>query len=56
MRKIRWFHVLGIGFVLLALGALVYWVFRAGGLLSKLSRKTGQESHSSQDTDSSKDR
>ena len=43
MRNLKWYHLLGIVIGLIALGAVVYWVFRAGGLLSKLAAKKSEE-------------
>ncbi len=43
MRNLKWYYLLGIVIGLIALGAVVYWVFRTGGLLSRLTAKKTEE-------------
>ncbi len=43
MRNLKWYYLLGIVIGLIALGAVAYWIFRTGGLLTKLTAKKTEE-------------
>ena len=40
MRDLKWYYFLGIAIGLIALVAVVYWIFRTGDLLTRLSSLT----------------
>jgi hypothetical protein len=43
MRNLKWYYLLGIAIGLIALGAVAYWIFRTGGLLTKLSARKAEQ-------------
>jgi hypothetical protein len=43
MRNLKWYYLLGIAIGLIALGAVVYWIFRTGGLLTRLTARKSEE-------------
>ncbi len=43
MGNLKWYYLLGMAIGVIALGAVVYWIFRTGGLLTRLTAKEAKE-------------
>lgn len=51
MRDLKWYYLLGIVIGLIALGAVVYWLVRTGGLLTRLTALTAKKTEAIEPTD-----